>query len=61
MGEDKLMVCNNCFRGFNARSKNWLNAERESCPYCHSTNTTPVLEKRLNQRFRICLTHTPER
>jgi Zn finger protein HypA/HybF involved in hydrogenase expression len=59
--QEKLMVCNNCFRGYTAFSKSWLSAEKEPCPHCHSTNTTPVLEQRLNKRFRVCLTRLPER
>jgi rRNA maturation endonuclease Nob1 len=48
MYEPKEMVCNGCFRAFISTSHTFNSAEKELCPFCHSKDTTPILDVRVS-------------
>jgi len=40
---DKDMVCCYCYRFYIVTESSWAAAERKRCPYCGSSDTTPML------------------
>lgn len=47
----KEMVCSRCYRAFMLPAKTtWLTGERMPCPFCKSTDTTPMLKLQVDGR-----------
>lgn len=50
MDECKEMVCNGCFKSYTLYLKTFREAEKRPCPYCGSTDTTPMLNVRVGKQ-----------
>lgn len=50
MDEPREMVCSECYRAFTVQAMSWREAEAKRCPYCHGTDTTPMLEVRIGSK-----------